>query len=200
MSEDDAVCEGVVRQLYAAFNERRIDDAAALFRDDAVLEHIPLGRQQRGPDGYLEFVRMWLNAFPDASVDVERISYRGGFRCEVDLRATGTHQGPLDLGGYGFFKPSGAPGELRLRQMVEITDRRIAFSSLSFDVQDIVQQLVCVDVTALLKRLERIRDLHARLSATSEKDTSTRRAVLDRLGSELDAARRIVRPYFDKNG
>ena len=52
------------------------------------------------------------------------------------------------------FKPTGAVGELRLRQMVEFDGGRIAFSSLSFDVQDIVQQLVSVDVPALLKRLE----------------------------------------------
>jgi len=198
MSEDDATCEAVVRQLYAAFNARRVDDAAALFREDAVLEHIPLGRQQRGPAGYLDFAGMWLKAFPDALVDVERISYRGGLRCEVDLRATGTHQGPLDLGGYGYFKPSGALGELRLRQMVEIVAGQIAFSSLSFDVHDIVQQLVTVDVAGLLKRLDRIHDLHGRLAAVPEGDTATRRAVLERLGSELDAARRIVRPYFDR--
>ena len=53
--------------------------------------------------------------------------------------ATGTHQGPLDLGGYGLFKPTGAIGKLRLRQIIEFRDGRIAYSALSFDVQDIVQ-------------------------------------------------------------
>ena len=152
-----------------------------------MLEHIPLGRQQRGPAGYREFAGMWLNAFPDATVEVERVSFRGGGRCEVDLRVSGTHRGSLDLGGYGHFKPSGAAGEMRLRQMVEIDDGRIAFSSLSFDVQDIVQQLVSVDVPALLKRLEKIRDLETRLAAVPPDDMSARRAVLDRLG---DRARR----------
>jgi predicted ester cyclase len=198
MSEDDAVCEALVRQLYAAFNARRLDEAASLFQDDAVLEHVPLGRQQRGPAGYREFAGMWLHAFPDATVEVERVSFRGGRRCEVDLRVTGTHRGSLDLGGYGNFKPSGALGEMRLRQIVEVDAGRIAFSSLSFDVQAIVQQLVSVDVPALLKRLEKVRDLEARLAAVPADDMPTRRAVLDRLGAELDAARRIVRPYFDR--
>ena len=198
MPEDDAVCEAVVRQLYASFNARQIDAAAALFRHDAVLEHLPVGRQQHGPGGYREFVGMWLNAFPDASVDVEHVTFRGGSRCEVDLRVRGTHQGALDLGGYGPFKPTGASGELRMRQMIEIDGERITFSSLSFDVHDIVQQLVSIDVPALLKRLEKIHDLHTRLAGVPAGDTSTRRIVLDRLGSELDAARRIVRPYFDR--
>lgn len=198
MSEEDVVCEAVVRQLYAAFNARRLDEAAGLFHEEAVLEHIPLGRQQRGPSGYREFAGMWLNAFPDASVEVERVTFRGGRRCEVDLRVSGTHRGALNLGGYGHFKPSGAEGEMRMRQMIEVNDGRIAFSSLSFDVQAIVQQLVSVDVPGLLKRLEKLRDLEGRLAAVPADDIRTRRAVLDRIGAELDAARRIVRPYFDR--
>jgi hypothetical protein len=198
MAEEDAVCEAVVRRLYTAFNARRLDEAAGLFRDEAVLEHIPFGRQQRGPEGYREFAGMWLHAFPDAAVEVERVSFRGGRRCEVDLRVSGTHRGALDLGGYGHFKPSGAAGEMRMRQMVEVDDGRISFSSLSFDVQAIVQQLVSVDVPALQKRLEKLRDLEVRLAAVPAEDIPTRRAVLDRIGTELDAARRIVRPYFDR--
>ena len=198
MSEEDAVCEAVIRRLYAAFNARRLDEAAGLFQEEAVLEHIPLGRQQRGPAGYREFAGMWLNAFPDATFDVERVNFRGGRHCEVDLRVNGTHRGALDLGGYGQFKPSGASGEMRMRQMIEVEDGRIAFSSLSFDVQAIVQQLVTVDVPALLKRLEKLRELEARLTAVPADDIQTRRAMLDRLGAELDAARRIVRPYFDR--
>jgi hypothetical protein len=198
MSEEDAVCEAVVRRLYTAFNARRLDEAAGLFRDEAVLEHIPFGRQQRGPEGYREFAGMWLNAFPDAVVEVERVGFRGDRRCEVDLRVSGTHRGTLDLGGYGHFKASGAAGEIRMRQMVEVEDSRISFSSLSFDVQAIVQQLVSVDVPALQKRLERLRDLEVRLAAVPAADIPTRRAVLDRIGTELDAARRIVRPYFDR--
>ena len=198
MSEDDASCEAVVRQLYTAFNARQIDDAAGLFHETAVLEHIPVGREQHGPSGYREFAGMWLKAFPDASVEVERINFRGGKRCEVDLRVRGTHQGGLDLGGYGHFKPTGAMGDMRMRQMIEIDGDRITFSSLSFDVQDIVRQLVSIDVPALLKRLEKLRDLEARLAAVPADDMATRRAVLDRLGAELDAARRIVRPYFDR--
>lgn len=194
---DQQACEHVVRKLYDAFNGRRIEEAAAIFRDDAVLEHVPLGRKQRGASGYLEFARMWLRAFPDAVVTVERIHNLDAQRCEVELRACGTHAGDLDLGGYGLFKASGAPGELRLRQFIEIDDGRISFSSLSFDVQDIVQQLVIIDVAALLKRLQRVHELHGRLAAVAD-DANARRPVLDRLGMELDAARRLVRPYFDR--
>ena len=86
---------------------------------------------------------------------------------------------------------------MRMRQMIEVNDGRIAFSSLSFDVQAIAQQLVSVDVPGLRKRLEKLRDLEGRLAAVPADDIPARRAVLDRIGAELDAARRIVRPYFD---
>jgi hypothetical protein len=73
--------------------------------------------------------------------------------------ATGTHQGPLDLGGYGLLKPTGAIGKLRLRQIIEFRDGRIAYSGLSFDVQDIVQQLTVVSVPKLLEHLKRVHQL-----------------------------------------
>ena len=196
--DESVTCEDLVHRLYAHFNARRLDDAAALFSDDAVLEHAHTGRQEKGGGGYREFAQMWLGAFPDATVVVERVTSRTPTSCEVDLVATGTHLGPLDLGGYGLFKPSGAVGRLRLRQMLEVRDCRIVFSSMSFAFQDIVQQLVSVDVPALLKRLERIQDLRLRLAAVPGDNVADRRSLLDRLGAELDTARRLVRPYFDR--
>jgi hypothetical protein len=60
-------------------------------------------------------------------------------------------------------------------------------------------KVVSVDVPALLKRLEKLRDLEARLAAVTTDDIPARRTVLDHLGAELDTARRIVRPpYFDR--
>ena len=141
---------------------------------------------------------MWIGAFPDAVLTVERITPRSPTTVEVDLLATGTHQGPLDLGGYGLFKPSGTMGKLRLRQIVELRDGRIAYSALSFDVQDIVQQLTVVSVPKLLEHLKRVQQLGDRLAQTPAEQFMERRAIIDRLGTELDAARRIVRPYFDR--
>lgn len=188
----------LIEHLYALFNARELEEAAALFADDAVLEHGAPRRQQRGGGGYLEFARMWIGAFPDAMLTVEAITPRNPTTAEIDLLATGTHQGPLDLGGYGLFKPTGAVGRLRLRQIVELRDGRIAYSALSFDVQDIVQQLTVVSVPKLLDHLKRVHQLGERLAQTSADQLIERRSIIDRLGRELDAARRIVRPYFDR--
>ena len=190
--------EQIIRELYAHFNARRLDDAAALFRDDAIVEHAPLKREQRGGAGYLEFARMWLTAFPDASVTPTSVTSIDELRCEVDLLAKGTHEGVLDLAGFGRFKPSGITGELHLRQSIQLAGNRIASSSLWFDVQDIVRQLVAVDVPALLKRLDLIQELRMRLAGIGPDAAAEQRVLLERLGLELDAARHTVRPYFDR--
>jgi len=190
--------EALVRRLYTSFNARELAQAASLFAEEALLEHAATGRQQRGSTGYLAFAKMWIGAFPDAVLAVERVTQRSPTTVEVELRATGTHEGPLDLGGYGLFKPSGTKGTLRLRQILEIRDGKFVYSALSFDVQDIVQQLVVVSVPRLLEQLKRIQALGGRLAETPEDQVIERRSLVDRLGTELDAARRIVRPYFDR--
>jgi SnoaL-like polyketide cyclase len=189
---------GLVQRLHALFNARELEEAATLFADDAVVEHGAPGRQKRGGTGYLEFARMWIGAFPDAVLTVEAITPRNPTTIEVDLLATGTHEGPLDLGGYGLFKPSGTDGKLRLRQIVELKDGLIVYSAMSYDVQDIVQQLTVVSVPKLLEHLKRVRQLGDRLAQTAPEQVVERRSLIDRLGTELDAARRIVRPYFDR--
>lgn len=190
--------EVLIRQLYTHFNTRDLDRAARLFDEEAVLEHAPTGRQQRGSSGYRQFAEMWIGAFPDAVLTVDGVTRRGPATYEIDLVATGTHAGTLDLGGYGRFKASGASGQLRLRQTLEVKDGKFVFSSLSFDVHDIVQQLVAVNVPKLLEHLQRVQQIGTRLAATPDDRVTERRALIDRLGHELDAARRQVRPYFER--
>jgi predicted ester cyclase len=190
--------EQVIGRFYQLFNERRLDEAATLFTDDAVLEHAPLGRHQRGGEGYLEFARMWTRAFPDAALTVERVTSNDSDTWEVELFARGTHLGPLDMGAAGVFKPTGARATLRLRQMMELRDGRIVFSSLSFDLHDIVHQLVTVDVPKLMDQLQKIQQLAGKLTATAAEDMVERRNLISRLGTELDLARHMVRPYFSR--
>jgi transcription elongation GreA/GreB family factor len=66
---------------------------------------------------------------------------------------------------------------------------------LSFDLQQMIDQLTRVDSPRLLKHLEQLRSLGAHLAA-AEDDASRTRELLDRIGRELDAARHIVRPYY----
>jgi hypothetical protein len=188
----------LIATFYDAFNQRRFADAAALFADDAVLEHATPRRQEQGGAGYLIFARIWTQAFPDAALTIERIASQDEVTFEVELLVTGTHLGALDMGSCGVFKPSNVRAALRVRQLLEIPVDRIVFSSLSFDVHDLVHQLVSVDTTKLLEHIVRLQQLAEKLAATPEDDAAERRNVVDRLGTELDAARRVARPYFNR--
>jgi hypothetical protein len=169
-----------------------------MFAQDAVLEHPPLQRQQEGGGGYLLFAAMWLRAFPDARITVEHVSRGTDGIHDVELLAHGTHLGPLDLGGGGLFKPTGVVAALRLRQLLQFRDHKVIYSSLSFDLLDIVQQLVTVDVPQLLDHLRRVRQLGEKLAAIPTEEVVERLNVLQRLGPELDAARHVLRPYFKR--
>jgi predicted ester cyclase len=131
----------LIREYYACFNERRFSDAAELFSTDAVLEHGPIGQRQHGGTGYIHFAEMWVQAFPDASLKILHVEQHGDTICEVDLLGTGTHQGTFDIGPAGMFKATGAHATLRFRELLEIRVGKITYSSLSFDLHELIQQL-----------------------------------------------------------
>lgn len=112
-----------------------------MFALDAVLEHPPFGQPLLGPRGYLTFAQVWIEAFPDGMVAIGRVEQRGDTICEVEVTGVGTHLGTLDLGSYGVLKPTGARASLRFRQLLEIRCGQITFSSISFDMQDLLRQL-----------------------------------------------------------
>ena len=186
--------ESLIRNYYACFNERRFADAAKLFADDAVLEHIPLGQRQYGGEGYIRFANTWVSAFPDGTFEVQNIEPRRETLYEVDLLGTGTHRGALDMGVH-LFAPTGVKASLRLRELLDIREGKIASSMLRLDLGDLIQQLVAVDYTDLIDKLECIKQLGDELSQ-AQSDAAQQRDIASRLGHALDAARKALRPHF----
>jgi predicted ester cyclase len=184
-----------IRSYYACFNERRIQDAAALFTSDAIVLHVPWNHNERGARAYQRFAETWIRAFPDAVLTAERIASRGDTLWEVDLCATGTHLGVLELGSLGTLKPTGTQTTVRLRELLDVRNSHVVFSSLSLDVQALIQQLTIIDYAALMHHLDRIGQLRTEL-ARSTTDHDRQREVTQRLGRELDATRHVIRPHF----
>jgi ketosteroid isomerase-like protein len=185
----------LVREYYAAFNERRIRDASALFSLDATLEHMPLAQTFRGPEAYTQFAGLWLRAFPDAVLTIEHIELRGDTIVEIDFVAEGTLVGTLQLGSFGSFKPSGQRMAIRIRELLELRGGRIGYSCLSFDTHAFIRQLADVDYAQLAAHLDRLHVLREDLRH-SNSDSERRRTVTEQIGRELDAARLVVRPWF----
>lgn len=187
----------LVRDYYRCFNERRIVTAGALFAADAVVEMPPFVQRAHGADAYTQFADTWLRAFPDAVFTVQRVEQRNETMCEVDLVATGTHLGLLDLGEFGLLRPSGVRLALRLRELLDIRDGHITYASLSFDLNGLVRQLNRIDYEHLMLSLDTIRHLADDL-ANADPDSEQQRDVTERLGRALDAARLVVRPQFQR--
>ena len=130
----------LIRDYYKAFNERRFDDAAELFAEDAVLEHVRVDPSLKGPAAYLESARAAVAAFPDLSLHIVHVEQRGDTICEVDVLCTGTHEGEWGMGDLGPFKPTGQRHSYHVREMLEIRGGKITYSSLSWDMQEVVAQ------------------------------------------------------------
>ena len=185
-----------IRAYYACFNERRFTDAAAMFTEDAVLEQVPFQGRERGGAAYRHFAELWTTAFPDMTIAIEEVAERSGGAIEVQLSATGTHTGKLTMGGC-VFKPTGAATAVPLRELLEFRGDCFSASFVSFDFQELASQLARVDDTQLLTHLSRLRPMEEQLRAATG-NPEQRRRVLDSIGRELDAARRVVRPYFTR--
>ena len=187
----------IIAAYYAHFNQRQFVEAAALFAADAVLEQLPLRTQERGGIGYLQFASVWLRAFPDAVLHAERITSTHASTFDVELRATGTHRGALDLGGR-VFRPNGTRVALHLRELLQIADGKIVFSTVSFDLHELVDKLARPDAALLLRHIRRLQELGEELSGVLSDDARTR-DVVERVGEELDSARHVVRPYYKRS-
>ena len=128
----------LIREYYKAFNERRFDDAADLFSLDAVIQHRPDGVLLTGPEGYLESARATIAAFPDIKIQILHVEQRGDTIVEVDLSATGTHQGDWNMGALGVLKANRKTRTVHHRELLEIRGGKITFSSITYNLQEIV--------------------------------------------------------------
>src|SRR5260370_37167120 len=183
--------DALLRLFYECFNERRFSDNRRLFTDDAVFELLPSETPLRGRGAFEAFVARWSSAFPDAHMIPLHVEQRGESMCEVELTASGTHLGLFDLGAYRF-KPTGLGVALRLRQLFELHDGRIAFTSVTFDLQNLVGQLATIDLHAVDTHLDAVNYFRQDLSRAP--DEPARRSVADQMIVEVDALRKVLRP------
>lgn len=132
----------LIDRYYALYNQRRFQESAELFAPDAVIEHAPFGKiSPPGGTGYVESAERSIRAFPDAQIEVLGVRPHGDTIFEIDMVATGTHHGLLDLGTYGQFEPAGAFVRVRHREVLEIRNGLITYASVTLDVNDLVSQL-----------------------------------------------------------
>ena len=124
----------LIRQYYDLFNNRRLDDAAALVAADCTFVHVPTRERATGPAGYLLLATEWLSAAPDAHTAIVSITPLDEGRYCVVLRGTGH---PAKRGKFSPRVPvSGDTPSFQFTavQDVWIRDGQFASATLTYDM------------------------------------------------------------------
>jgi steroid delta-isomerase-like uncharacterized protein len=149
MAQQDSV--DIARKLYEHWNSREFERVAALMAEEGEIVIVGSETRFRGPDGSLEFSRMWADGFPDGKVTIER-TVASRDTVVVELTGRGTHTGTL-RGPAGDIPATGRSVTLHLCDVHDIRDGKIRRVSSYFDSASLLQQLgVMPDVGAEAKR------------------------------------------------
>lgn len=137
MAQQDNV--KIARNLYEHWNAREFDRVAELIADDGEIVLVGSDTRFRGPDGSLEFSRMWADGFPDGKVTIDR-TVASGDTVVVEFTGRGTHTGTL-RGPAGDIPATGRSVTLHLCDVLDIRGGKIRKLSSYFDSGSLLQQL-----------------------------------------------------------
>jgi len=137
MAEQDNV--DIARKLYQHWNAREFDRVAELMADDGEIVLVGSDTRFRGPDGSLEFSRMWADGFPDGKVTIDR-TVASGDTVVVEFTGRGKHTGTL-RGTAGDIPATGRSVTLHLCDVYDIRGGKIRKLSSYFDSASLLQQL-----------------------------------------------------------
>jgi steroid delta-isomerase-like uncharacterized protein len=87
--------EQLVRKVYQAAEEQKIQEFVDLFTDDGVFFDASVGKEYRGAE-IGRTVEIYAKAFPDMHRELYKF-YESGDDIMVELSLNGTHKGPLTL-------------------------------------------------------------------------------------------------------
>ena len=120
------------------FNNHDLDGFAEVVDDDVVFQ-APGGIRGEGKQACVEFYGSWMNAFPDAHVDVHDVHFVDDVAIEEGT-FSGTHRGVLH-GPAGDIPPTGRTVSVDYIQVLRFRDGNHASFNLMFDQLAMLEQL-----------------------------------------------------------
>ncbi len=129
----------IARRLYEHWNAREFERVAELIADDGEIVLVGSGTRFRGPQGSIEFSRMWADGFPDGNVTIDRV-IASGDTVVLEFTGIGTQTGTL-RGPGGDIPATGRSVTLNLCDVHDIHDGKIQKISSYFDSASLLQQL-----------------------------------------------------------
>jgi steroid delta-isomerase-like uncharacterized protein len=122
-----------------AFNAHDIDAFAELLADDVVFDAPGMPRDS-GRAACAAFYRGWIEAFPDARVEVDAVHEPGDGVVIEEGRFVGTHAGPLTTPA-GAIPATGRSVEVPYVHVLHFREGKHAFLGLTFDRLLMLEQL-----------------------------------------------------------
>jgi steroid delta-isomerase-like uncharacterized protein len=135
----NAEAKDLVRIVFEGFNARDVERIAAICADDFTLEDIPAGLTLRGPDGMRLWLQTWIDAAPDARLEVARIFGEGDW-VATEHHGTATHTGPLRT-PTGEIPPTGRALDLWFSENFEVRDGKLRRMRAYYDGAAFMRQL-----------------------------------------------------------
>jgi steroid delta-isomerase-like uncharacterized protein len=129
----------IARSLYELWNARKFDQLAELMASDGEITIVGSDTRFRGPDGAIEFSKMWADGFPDGKVQIDNVITSGDYAV-VQLTGRGTQTGPLRSPGMEI-PPTGKSITLHLCDVHEIRNGEIRSVKSYFDSASMLMQL-----------------------------------------------------------
>ncbi len=132
----------IVRDLYDTFNDHDLDRMAAMVSEDfELVDFAADGQVFRGPQGFRQWLQIFLTAFPDARVEVPKVvgAGEGGWVFSEQI-GRGTHTGPL-VGPSGTIPPTGRRAELPIGQLLRVENAKVALIHAYYDGATLMRQL-----------------------------------------------------------
>jgi predicted ester cyclase len=111
----------------------------ALVDESAEWLMIPYGVVNRGPEGYRRHWELWTTAAPDCEIEIAELTPAPGV-VVAEFIARGTHTGPLST-PRGEIPPSNQKVELRLCDVIRISNGRSYGSRIYFDMLSLLRQV-----------------------------------------------------------
>jgi predicted ester cyclase len=122
----------------AAFNAHDIGEFASILADD-VMFHVPGGMSGKGKEACAQYHAGWLDAFPDAHVEIHALHISGDVAVEEGT-FTGTHRGVLHTPA-GDVPPTGRRLAADYIQVLHFRDGMTTSFNLMYDRLELLEQL-----------------------------------------------------------
>ena len=142
-----APSQSSVGAIYEALSSQDHDRAREYLRDDVLLLNVATGDVYRGQSGFLEYFRGWSVAFPDLRLAHLKIAEYDA-RVTVEYELKGTHTGPL-VTRRGHLPPTAMEVQLRVCDVLELSDGKVAHVRTYFDSASLLRQLGLLSGTPL---------------------------------------------------